>query len=464
MFYVSFLCTFAEKTMDDRQQATNIRRLIGVNALLHFLVDGLCICCLYLTTAQCADIVVTYMTYNVLAFLTQPFTGWWIDKIQHKHWVLLGAVVLLTLAVLTASLSTQFDASATGKVFLWPMTILLGIGNSLFHVWGGKLTAVHSKNDIRALGVFVSTGAFGLAIGGLCASWSLLYVFLLSICVLAFMTQTLPSPSLEGGSGISAHEDTNEHGNNSLHLGRVRGGSILLLLIMLIVAGRSFAGEAFTSGITKGPVFILTLGAVSMAGKMAGGWFVKGLGMWKAVVLMVVGALVCFVGKNLHVAILLAGLFLVNCTMPVTLYWANATLKGREGLAFGLLAAALIPGYLLASDRPLVFMLLTTLVPTILIELGVLWFLKERRKKVFLSSIVVNVLTNVPLNLLVNHLDGGWGFILGGEVVVFIVEALWYFYFTRSIKQALIYSFLCNAISFLIGLLFWLIYLQTLVY
>ena len=45
----------------------------------------------------------------------------------------------------------------------------------------------------------------------------------------------------------------------------------------------------------------------------------------------------------------LTGLFLINCTMPITLYWANALLKGYEGLAFGLLAAALIPGYLLAT-------------------------------------------------------------------------------------------------------------------
>jgi hypothetical protein len=46
--------------------------------------------------------------------------------------------------------------------------------------------------------------------------------------------------------------------------------------------------------------------------------------------------------------ILLVGLFAVNTTMPVTLYLANVVLPKREGLAFGLLAAALIPGYLLA--------------------------------------------------------------------------------------------------------------------
>jgi hypothetical protein len=41
------------------------------------------------------------------------------------------------------------------------------------------------------------------------------------------------------------------------------------------------------------------------------------------------------------------GLLAVNLTMPVTLYFANVVLKGHEGLAFGLLAAALVPSYLL---------------------------------------------------------------------------------------------------------------------
>ncbi len=37
--------------------------------------------------------------------------------------------------------------------------------------------------------------------------------------------KTLPSPSLQGGSSISADEDTNEQGNHPLPVGRVRGGS-----------------------------------------------------------------------------------------------------------------------------------------------------------------------------------------------------------------------------------------------
>lgn len=414
-------------------------RLTGMSAMLHFLVDGLCICCLYLVTAHLTDIVTAYVIYNVLAFLTQPLTGWWADRMQQKHWMLLLAVVLLTVSVAMAGLVNE------GLPLTIAVAILLGAGNSLFHVWGGKQTAIKTDNDIRALGVFVSTGAFGLAVGAVFASWMLLYALLLSICVLA-VTVLRVSPQ-EGSACTSPRLSVS---------GGEKGVWGFLLLIMLIVAGRSFTGEAFTTHLTKGTTLILVLGATTMLGKMAGGWLVKGIGMWKAVSLMVVGAIVCLIGKDWHIAFVLTGLFLVNCTMPVTLYWANVLLRGKEGLAFGLLAAALIPGYLFAQTEQPIVRILCALIPTILIEYGVLWLLKERRKKVLLSSIAVNVLTNVPLNLSVIYLDGSMGTILIGEVLVFLVETLWYWCFTRNLKQAAIYSFLCNAISFLIG---WLVLL-----
>ena len=97
--------------------------------------------------------------------------------------------------------------------------------------------------------------------------------------------------------------------------------------------------------------------------------------------------------------------------------------------------------------------LLIALTLTVLIELGVLWLLMERRGKVLALSVVINVLTNVPLNLYVMHVCYSTKVILTGELLVFIVEALWYLIFIRDIRKALIYSLLCNAVSFLIGLL-----------
>ena len=64
------------------------------------------------------------------------------------------------------------------------------------------------------------------------------------------------------------------------------------------------------------------------------------------VVLLVI--LIAMLFRQSGLAVLLVGIFAINCTMAVTLWLANVVLKGREGLAFGLLAAALIPGWLLA--------------------------------------------------------------------------------------------------------------------
>ena len=101
--------------------------------------------------------------------------------------------------------------------------------------------------------------------------------------------------------------------------------------------------------------------------------------------------------------------------------------------------------------------ILPPLITTILIEYGVLRFLRERSRRVLWSSVVVNILTNVPLNLLVVDNDYDWGVILIGEAVVILVETLWYYFFVKAWGRATVYGFLCNAISFLSGVLFLMI-------
>lgn len=97
--------------------------------------------------------------------------------------------------------------------------------------------------------------------------------------------------------------------------------------------------------------------------------------------------------------------------------------------------------------------LLLALVSTILIEFVVLLFLGEKNRVVLGSSVVINILTNIPLNLFVIYVDGSIMTMILGELLVIAVEALWYYLFLRVLSRAFIYSILCNAISFLIGLL-----------
>jgi predicted MFS family arabinose efflux permease len=228
--------------------------------------------------------------------------------------------------------------------------VLLGIGNSLFHVWGGKQVVMKVGNDIRCLGVFVSTGVFGLSVAMVFCSWTLLYVFLLAICILAtvyIMTdKQVSTPSRHETNiaplGFAACSMQERSSFNAQHL-------IALTALAAFVMFRSYIGTEFAFGTEKSDFVLLAIGSTSMLGKMAGGWISRWFGILRALIVMLVIVLVCMLTGSKSLMVLLLGLFMINCTMPITLYLANYVLPEREGLAFGILAAALMPGYLLKS-------------------------------------------------------------------------------------------------------------------
>ena len=315
--------------------------LISISSVQHFLVDGLCMCCLFLLTGIYGDSFGAYgdrmslgaiLIYNLLAFLSQPLTGLLADRLSYRHWLLLWSALLLTVAVAVAMLPFRTEWA------LITVALLLGAGNSLFHVWGGKQAVIKTGNDIRALGVFVSTGALGLAVGYVFCSWALLSALLLVFIGLSVLY-------VQWDDGVSqAVEDIR---SNHPWLTPLTIWTLVVML-MLCVCYRSFAGEVFSKGITKTQSLILVIGIVAMLGKMAGGWIVRWAGILPSVIVILAGVALCFLFRENLVWVLLSGIFLMNCTMPITLYLANLLLPKREGLAFGLLAAALIPGYLLA--------------------------------------------------------------------------------------------------------------------
>jgi hypothetical protein len=261
--------------------------LVGIGALLHFLVDGLCLCCLFLIAFQFSipRLAAIFVVYNVLAFLTQPLTGLLADRMRDRHWMLLAAVVLLLLSVVMVT----FGISLAG--YLTP--VLLGMGNSLFHVWGGKQVVLKDGNDMRALGLFVSTGVFGLSVAMVFFSLSLLYFFLLALCLLAVTYLKLEQKDERVG-------DTLQDTPWSSRVEKSRW--LLLLAVVAFVMLRSFMGESFTSAIVKDNMAVLLVGLTAMLGKMAGGLLARQIGILltlAAVLVVVSGCLLCLVLKGM---------------------------------------------------------------------------------------------------------------------------------------------------------------------
>ena len=99
--------------------------LTGLATALHFLVDGLCLCCAYLLTEPFTlpHLAEIFITYNTIAFLTQPLTGHWADRIIHRNWMLIGAAASLSLAVLL----TPLFIPAHSEVPLFGIAALLNV-------------------------------------------------------------------------------------------------------------------------------------------------------------------------------------------------------------------------------------------------------------------------------------------------------------------------------------------------
>ena len=98
----------------------------------------------------------------------------------------------------------------------------------------------------------------------------------------------------------------------------------------------------------------------------------------------------------------------------------------------------------------MIYRYIAPLILTMLIEFLVLKLLGEKSKKILVSSLIVNALTNPLINY---FLDENYTIfnVAMGEVIVVLVEMIWYYVWGKSFKNALIYSALCNVVSYFSG-------------
>lgn len=291
---------------------------------LHFLVDGICALVIFSTLYDDdpTKALIIFLTYNIIAFCTQPFVGLLIDKYNNKE------RLFLVIAIISIILGVIFKFQYIISV------ILLGIGNSFFHVAGGKYVIAKTNNDIISLGIFVSTGALGLAIG---TNIHNLAVWITFISLAVILTIVLLLSKDEEKENNVIENETKLNQNWIL---------ILALMLILVVIIRSFVGKIIPLEFEK-PVWVLILiGASSMLGKALGGVIAKYIGINKTIIITMIlsAVLIIFFNTNLYLSLL--GILLFNCSMPLTLYLINDLFKKREGFAFGLLAAFLVPGYI----------------------------------------------------------------------------------------------------------------------
>lgn len=418
--------------------------------LLHATVDALCACCVYLLAqkVQAESVFMVFVIYNCVAFISQAFTGLWIDRTGVRSGSFILSVALLSVGASLCLCDICLD------IVVPPLltAAVIGLGNSLFHVFGGKYVTIYSRNDMRHLGVFVSTGALGLMLGGKYSSILGLTTILGIMLLLSFvflLQIRKPSEQCVQYGILPAASYSSE----------IRYGVFLFIFVLLIVAFRSFLGKMIPLSLNTLQWYPLAACLLAVSGKASGGFVAERVGEGTTLMVTLLVAGCCFLLGSYSDAFMLPMIFFINLSMPVTLHLANRCCPGHEGFAFGMIAAMLIPGYALGMvsvENPFAYHLLYPLISTLLIEISVLLLLKERRWKVLMMAVVMNILTNVPLNIYAWYSYGAMTYksIIMLESGVVLIETILYYIVTHDIRKSLLYAVLCNAISYLIGLLF----------
>lgn len=344
--------------------------------LLHLLVDFVSASSLFFACSalkKTGSFAGAFLLYNGLAFLLQPFFGAYLDPISASKGrdAFFGASLsLLLIGWILSSLAKSLFASLA---FLYAGASFLGLGNAAYHVYGGKEVLSAAKKSAPG-GVYVSLGALGIGLAGLCSGLGfsslpsfLLYLlgpllFLLLGAIWLFAPREKELPAEAPYEGVRSG----------------KAGLWALLAVSLAVMGRSFLGFSLPDGgieANLGVVFLFSFTA--FLGKAAGGFLedllgpIPLIGFASAFSLLPVFAN-AFPFPYALVAKLCA-IFSIHLLMPYALNRMRSLFPGKEGFSFGYAAAFLVPGWLLAcyagekGRSEVLFLSLTLLVCLILL-------------------------------------------------------------------------------------------------
>ena len=289
-------------------------RALPLYAAAHLWVDFSCALLVLGRLEGGGDAVTALLLYNCFAFAVQMPVGLLAD-------VLGGGERF-------AALGCGLTALAWGLPGLLPAAVCAGLGNACFHVGGGLYT-LGGSGKCAPLGLFVSPGTLGIALGTLLAPGNAFPALVVVLVLLG-----LGAALLCWGRGAP---------NAPLDLAPEGGKEALLPLLCLfsVVVLRSFAGTLFAFP-WKGEL-PLVLACATAGGKAAGGLLADRLGPRRTAWLSLGPAAACFLLAG-QAGPGLAAVCLFNMTMPITLWGAARRLRGARGLAFGLLTFALFLG------------------------------------------------------------------------------------------------------------------------
>lgn len=301
------------------------KRIVGVYSIIHFIVDLSCaILVSNLVTQKMgtgADLFIAILIYNFFAFAMQLPIGIIEDKINKN-------AICSTIGCLLVAIA--FGFSNFGII----SCLIAGIGNAMFHVGGGIDVLNISDKKATLSGIFVSTGAMGIFLGGKSVSigFNRYYIVILILLISAISLFWLYNQIK--GKVSNSKIKTIELGKNEW---------IAIICIFTTVCIRSYVGMILSFTWKSSFVFALLAILGVVLGKMLGGIIGDKIGFEKISISLLISA-ICFTFSFTNPIIGIIAILLFNMTMPITLICLSNIFDNNKGLAFGLLTLALFVG------------------------------------------------------------------------------------------------------------------------
>jgi len=313
-------------------------KMISVYSVAHFFVDFACAFLMFRFISASQSWYTSLLIYNFCAFAMQMPIGIIADKVNRNYlFAATGCIMIMTAFVFTG----------------FPMlaTVIVGLGNALFHIGGGiDVLNISSNQRIEtnaaprsvALGIFVSPGAFGVYFGTLLGRGDTDLFIPVIITLLIAATSIIMIRKKWSGSYIE---------NEPFNPIPIKSNSkfpVMLLAIMcifLVVCLRSYTGLSIDFPWKGIGYWGVALVCASAFGKAAGGFLADRYGFRQtSLITLSIAALLFFMPQ-----LPLAGfgaIFLFNMTMPITLCLMAGIFPRAKGFSFGLLTFALFLGFL----------------------------------------------------------------------------------------------------------------------
>jgi MFS family permease len=214
------------------------------------------------------------------------------------------------------------------------LVLIIGFSSAFIHVLGGSLTLSMQKGKSKFVGIFVSPGVFGLALGGLFAYKTIdinfICILIPSILMLIFLNAEMPEIVTLKVDNQLLTKETN------LYLEHKKLKVILVMSILLVIILRSFVwefGQYLHFGDYKA---LLTIGFFALLGKSLGGFFSDKMDQWVFLISTWSISIICFLINKDNIIMQSIGFGFLQASLPLSILQLSSFFPNKIGFAVGL--------------------------------------------------------------------------------------------------------------------------------